>query len=98
MLDYYPGKDLSFYLDQSGKFEEELSRKYLVEILLALEELHKNDIIYRDLKPENIMLDCTGHAVLIDFGLSKQRVSKFDKGAHSFCGSVAYLAPEMIKK
>lgn len=36
--------------------------------------------------------------MLIDFGLSKERVDGGDKGAASFCGSYAYLAPEMIKK
>ena len=45
---------------------------YLAEILLALEALHKKNIIYRDLKAENILLDREGHVRLIDFGFSKQ--------------------------
>ena len=59
--------------------------------------MHENDIIFRDLKPENIVLDQTGHAMLTDFGLSKEGVMD-NYGAKSFCGSMAYLAPEMLKR
>ena len=97
ILQYCPGGDLSEYLQIEKRFNEYKSRIYVCEILLALEELHRNDIIYRDLKPDNIVLDSNGHALLTDFGLSKEGV--FDeKLTKSFCGSYAYLAPEMVKK
>ena len=62
ILDFCPGSDLSKILHREGRFSEEKSRMYLCEILLALEDLHKRDIIYRDLKPENVVLDDEGHA------------------------------------
>jgi len=98
IMDYYPGGDLGTYLTEEGTFSERKAKVYLSEIILALEELHKNDIIFRDLKPENVMIDAEGHIALIDFGLSKERVTSNNTGARSFCGSVAYLAPEMEKK
>ncbi|OMJ68879.1 hypothetical protein SteCoe_33533 [Stentor coeruleus] len=97
ILDYCPGGDLGFQISREKKFDEFRARIYICEVLLALEELHKRDIIFRDLKPDNIVLDEEGHAMLTDFGLSKEGV--YDSCmARSFCGSVAYLAPEMIKR
>jgi serine/threonine protein kinase len=97
VMDYCPGGDLGSYLVREGKFTEERARIYLCEILLALQELHNNGIIFRDLKPENIVLDTEGHAILTDFGLSKEGV-RFGQLQRSFCGSIAYMAPEMLKK
>jgi serine/threonine protein kinase len=41
---------------QKNRFDEELALKYLCEVVLAIEELHYNNILYRDLKPENVVL------------------------------------------
>lgn len=86
-------------LSQSTEaFSEEKARFYIAEIVLALKELHQKNIIYRDLKPDNVVIDDEGHAALIDFGMAKDHVNEVEKGAKTFCGSVKYLAPEMLKK
>lgn len=98
ILDFCPGGDLGRLIQKEGKLAEDRARLYCSEILLALEDLHKRDIIYRDLKPDNVVLDNEGHALLTDFGLSKEGVLEVSKGTNSFCGSVAYLSPEMLRK
>ncbi len=57
LLQFCPGGDLSEYLQLEKRFPEYKARIYASEILLAIEELHRQDIIYRDLKPDNVVLD-----------------------------------------
>lgn len=70
-MDFLNGGELFYHLRREGRFNEPRTVFYAAEILLALECLHKNNIIYRDLKPENVLLDSDGHIKLTDFGLSK---------------------------
>ena len=97
LLDYCPGGDLSKQLQIQTRFSEIKAKFYICEIALAIGELHKHNIIFRDLKPDNIVIDKEGHAMLTDFGLSKEGIND-KKLTKSFCGSVAYLAPEMLNR
>lgn len=98
MLDYAPGGNMERTLQRDHRFTEDRARLYIAQIILALEDLHKRDIIYRDLKPANIVFDHEGNALLTDFGLSKEGVQQNATGAKSFCGSPAYLPPEMLSR
>ncbi|GFS86606.1 ribosomal protein S6 kinase beta-1 [Trichonephila clavipes] len=80
----------------------ELSKEFLLrvfyvgEIILAVQHLHVNGIVHRDLKLNNVLLDSEGHVKLCDFGLSKENM--FDGcTTYSFCGTLDYMAPEIIK-
>ena len=95
LLEYCPCGDLGKYLEEERRFPEEVARIYCCEIILALEYLHKNGVIYRDLKPDNILVAENGHIKLADFGLSKMNVTD-DFSTNSFLGTHAYLAPEIV--
>jgi len=95
VLDFLNGGELFFHLKKEGRFTENKARFYASEVVLALEHLHKNGIIYRDLKPENILLSDDGHLKLTDFGLSKTGVMG-NIQCYTFCGTPEYLAPEIV--
>ena len=95
--DFMQGGDLFYHLHESHVFRFEQAQFYITEIVLALEYLHKNNMIYRDLKPENILIDSKGHIKLTDFGLSKMLNSSGER-SFTICGTLQYIAPEMFVK
>ncbi|SPP85010.1 chromosomal serine/threonine-protein kinase JIL-1 isoform X2 [Drosophila guanche] len=97
VLDFAKGGELFTHLYHAEHFDEPRVRVYIAEVVLALEQLHQLGIIYRDIKLENILLDGDGHIVLSDFGLSKILSEENDHRAHSFCGTLEYMAPEIIR-
>lgn len=98
ILEYLSGGELFTYLDREGIFNEATARFYIAEVVLAIEHLHNLHIIYRDLKPENIMLNAQGHVVLTDFGLCKESIHGRDEVTHTFCGTIEYMAPEVLSR
>ncbi|KAG2158890.1 kinase-like domain-containing protein [Suillus bovinus] len=95
ITDFKSGGELFWHLQKETRFSEERARFYIAELVLALEHLHRYNIVYRDLKPENILLDATGHVALCDFGLSKADL-RSDELTTTFCGTTEYLAPEVL--
>jgi serine/threonine protein kinase len=94
VLQYCSGGDLQSKIRMEKRLDHSRSSLYSAEVLTALAHLHERLIVYRDLKPENVVMDGEGHCLLTDFGLSKEGVADLTK---SFCGSLAFLAPEVLQ-
>jgi serum/glucocorticoid-regulated kinase 2 len=95
VLEYCPGGDLYSLLESQSRLTEHLVVFYTSSIVSALVCLHHKEVAYRDLKPENILLDARGFVRLADFGLAKQAMTPTAM-TYTFCGSVDYMAPEVI--
>eukprot|EP01015_Nassula_variabilis_P011233 TRINITY_DN19110_c0_g1_i1.p1 TRINITY_DN19110_c0_g1~~TRINITY_DN19110_c0_g1_i1.p1 ORF type:complete len:333 (+),score=60.04 TRINITY_DN19110_c0_g1_i1:13-1011(+) len=94
IFEFMRGGELFQHLRKFRRFNEEKAKFYAAQLVLALEYLHSEDIIYRDLKPENIFIDNEGYIALTDYGfcLDKKIKDKLDL----FLGTPEYLAPEVI--
>ena len=96
VMPFVRGGELFQHLREKKLFSEYEVKFYSACIGLALDYLHKNNILYRDLKLENILIDDDGYLKLIDFGLAK--ILEKDEKTMSFCGTPEYLAPEVISR
>ena len=72
VMEYLSGGDLDTMIETRRGLGEEETIRFTKEIGSALSFMHKNKMLHLDLKPKNVMLNASGNAILIDFGLSKQ--------------------------
>ncbi|TKS87449.1 Serine/threonine-protein kinase greatwall [Collichthys lucidus] len=76
VMEYLIGGDVKSLLHIFGYFDQDMSVKYISEVALALDYLHRHGIIHRDLKPDNMLISNEGHIKLTDFGLSKVKLDR----------------------
>ena len=68
-----------------GRLPEDTVKIYIAELLIALEELHRNGIIHRDIKPENILVDSQLNLKIADFGFAAPADGKDGSGELKTC-------------
>ncbi|GEQ66748.1 hypothetical protein JCM33374_g411 [Metschnikowia sp. JCM 33374] len=71
VMEYLNGGDCATLLKMLGTLGDKWAKRYIAEVIVGVDDLHKRDIIHRDLKPDNLLIDSRGHLKLTDFGLSR---------------------------
>lgn len=91
--EYYPNGTLHAYLPNLS-----LSNltSIFIDILSAIQTLHRCNYIHHDVKPENIIIDNNLCGKLIDFGLTKSATCSFSN--RRLAGTNNYMSPEKFKR
>src|SRR5262249_16452334 len=92
-MEYVEGPDLSSILEERRLSPEE-SARLVRQVCFALESAHAENVIHRDLKPQNIMVDASGRARVMDFGLARSVEMSGLTQTGAILGTPAYMSPE----
>ncbi|KAL6778762.1 hypothetical protein ACKKBF_B04745 [Auxenochlorella protothecoides x Auxenochlorella symbiontica] len=98
VMEYCEGGDLEAFIRarQGELLDEDDIMLIFVQLCLALQHVHAQDILHRDIKPNNIFLSRGGIVKLGDFGLSRE-VAGGGGLARTMVGTPYYLSPEAVQ-
>uniref|UniRef100_A0A182RVS6 Protein kinase domain-containing protein n=1 Tax=Anopheles funestus TaxID=62324 RepID=A0A182RVS6_ANOFN len=99
-MDYCRHGDLLQYVQENKRVSVRRSRLFFRQLVAAVEYMHEQGFCHRDIKCENVLLASTSYLKLTDFSFAKK--CSEPNGAPSelsatYCGSIAYTAPEVLK-
>lgn len=92
VFEYVEGETLTAMLHRDGALTPVRAAELMLGVLDGLSYAHSQGVIHRDIKPQNIMIDRSGRARIMDFGVATRQA-----GQIGMSGTVGYMAPEMIK-
>jgi serine/threonine protein kinase len=99
VIEWVDGRLLRAILNEERRLPIERATNFALQILDALDTMHKHGVVHRDLKPENIMVDAEDRIKLIDFGIAlredARRLTFVDMSPT--LGTPDYISPEQVK-
>ncbi len=96
-MEFVEGQTLQEWTRAVGKLSTSQTLSVARQICAGLGAIHGESIVHRDLKPSNIMLDTSGRAVIMDFGLAYQPDADQITAEGEVLGTLAYLSPEQAR-
>ena len=96
VFEYVAGDTLAALIARKGAMPARDAVSILMDVLDAIAVAHAEGVIHRDLKPSNILVDTTGRARIMDFGIAARVRSADLAGGIAVGGTIGYLSPEAI--
>jgi len=97
-MEYVRGLTLRYLLQQTGKLPFSAALRIARQLCMGLDAAHEMGVIHRDIKPENIIIEQSGNAKLMDFGIARpaRRIDPGHTQPGAFLGTPNYASPEQL--
>ncbi|MGO8701763.1 MAG: serine/threonine-protein kinase [Limisphaerales bacterium] len=96
LMDYVAGSNLKLLLSRGDEVLAENVAQIVIDMAVALEQVHDSGFIHLDFKPENILVTPNANIRLIDFDLARSKLDEPQALPHR-AGTPAYMAPERLQ-
>ncbi|MCB1600957.1 MAG: protein kinase [Xanthomonadales bacterium] len=97
-MEYVRGLTLRYLLQQAGRLPFSAALRIARQLCMGLDAAHQMGVIHRDIKPENIIIEQSGNAKLMDFGIARSagRSDSRHTQPGTFLGTPNYASPEQL--
>jgi serine/threonine protein kinase len=94
-MEFIEGQYLSSLAKEKLPYEKSVDIMY--QVCTALDAAHSEGVVHRDLKPQNVMVDKSGRAIVMDFGIARtMELGGGMTNTGALIGTPDYMSPEQV--